>query len=146
MIEVVKDQADIIGTTLGVDVIDVTQHPSGAYALHTSVGKGYLPDDTNVEDHEALAETIATTLKLMKDIHDGSFDPYVHTDDSGKQDDEPPVEESTESSPTGDMPEPSDEDALVVALGDLGEATLDASKLELSTPKAKRARKSKADE
>ncbi len=86
----IKDEADIVAATVGVEVHEIGQHPSGAYVLHTSVGKGYLPDDIGFDSsREALVEALGTTLQLMKDIADGAFDPYVHTDDSGKQDDEP---------------------------------------------------------
>ncbi len=67
----IKDEADIVAATVGVEVHEIGQHPSGAYVLHTSVGKGYLPDDIGFDSsREALVEALGTTLQLMKDIAD----------------------------------------------------------------------------
>ncbi len=82
MILNITDSARIVGATVGVEVLEVGQHPSGAIIMHTNVGKGYLPDDLNLDDSEAVAEALTSTLQIMKDIADGKYaepDNYVLT-------------------------------------------------------------------
>jgi hypothetical protein len=80
-LEIIHAAAQKVADELGVSVDEVSFHPSGALILRTSVGKGYLPDDTNIEDPAAFVDAVHSTLQMMKDIADGAFDPYVHTDE-----------------------------------------------------------------
>ncbi len=63
--------AKAIGATIGVDVHSVDQHASGAWVLHTSVGKGYLPDDLDVADENALTVAVTDVLTSMQLVAEG---------------------------------------------------------------------------
>ncbi len=148
ILEELKEMADIAGAAIGVEVHSVERHPSLTFVLHTSVGKGYLADDLNSGDREAVVEALGSTLQLMKDIADGKYatDTYTLTSEQMETCLDALSQETTELSPE---PGSAEDDAAAMSIETPEVQQLNSEPLIKAEPvevKPKRGRKAKTDE